>query len=217
MSRVAIGFASLFPLCQPVLQAQTLAVSVETGISTTQLATPDDYWGARTGWLLGASGSLSVTPWLAVQAGLRLHEKGAADPGMFEMRIRYLEFPFLVHIGLGAAAWRVRPLVTAGLAPATELSCAARAVPPYIPEAPVPPMRPMNCISDRTDLWDLGLLAGAGAELRIGSLRGALVVQYTRGVHDIASGYPMGFPVRNRATSIILSASMPVSHRRPSH
>ena len=207
MTRIAVACAALLPLCHPLLRAQTLAVGVEAGISTTQLVTPDDYWGSRRGWLLGASGSVSLTPWLALQAGLRVHEKGAADPGSFEMRIRYLEVPLLVRIGLGGAAWRVRPLVTVGLAPATELSCAAWEVPPSIAVAPPPPMRPMDCISDRTDRWDVGVIAGAGAEVRIGPLRTALVVQRTRGAHNIASGYPGGWPIHNRATSVIVGAS----------
>jgi hypothetical protein len=217
MSKIAIWSATLCVLGSSDLQAQSLALGVEAGVSSTHLATPDDYWGSRLGFLLGASASVSLAPWLAVQAGLRLHEKGAAVPDEFEMRIRYLEVPLLVRLSVGSTAWHFRPVITFGLAPATELSCSARARPMYIPEAPPPPMRPMDCISDRTDRWDLGVVAGAGVEVRLGTLRATVAGQYTSGTHNIASGYPGGFPIHNRATSVVLSTSVPLWPRRPSN
>jgi len=217
MTRRWLRLAFYFSLAPGVLLAQALAVDVEAGVSSTQLTTPDDYWGSRTGWLVGASGSFSITPWLALQAGIRVHEKGAAVPGSFEMRLSYLEFPLLARVAIGPARWPVRPLFAAGFAPARELSCAGRAVPPSIPEAPPPPMRPEDCISQRTDLWDFGLIAGVGVELRLGSLRTALLGQYTNGRHNIASGYPGGFPIHNRAMAVVASASLPIWPGRPSN
>ena len=200
-----------------VALAQSLALNVEAGVSNAQLVTPDNYWGSRFGWLVGASGSVNLTSWLALQGGLRLHEKGAEGPGSFEMRLRYLEFPVLARIALGPANWPLRPLIAFGLAPARELSCAERAVPPSIPEAPPPPARPEDCLSQRTDLWDSGLLAGVGGELRVGHFGMALTLQHVRGTHNIASGYRGGYPIHNRATSVVLSASLPVWHGRPSN
>src|SRR5512142_3408823 len=125
MSRLWLGLASFLSLCPLVLQAQAVAVGVEAGVARTQLATPDDSWGSRLGWVVGTSVSLSQTRWLALRVGIRIHEKGAEVPASFEMRLRYLEFPLLAHFALGRATWPVRPLLTVGLAPARELSCAA--------------------------------------------------------------------------------------------
>jgi hypothetical protein len=148
------------------LLAQSASLGLETGVSRTQLATPDNYWGSRTGYLLGASASLSLTPWLAIQAGVRLQEKGAAVPDTFNMRLRYLEFPILARISLGRSEWPVRPLVSLGVAPATELACAEQELPATLTTASsATAMRPSDCASDRTDLWDVGVVAGTGVEV----------------------------------------------------
>ena len=223
MCKIGLALGTLFVLGNADLKAQALIVGIEAGVSVTQLATPAQNWGSRTGPLLGASASVSFTPWLAVQAGLRLHQKGAAVPGAFEMQIVYLEFPLLMRVGVGSRDWPVRPLVMVGVAPATELSCVAQepavSVSPA-PQSSPPPMASIDCTNYRTDHWDLGVVAGGGVEFRLGRLRAAVVGQYTRGTHNIASGethFAEGFSVYNRATSIVLSIGVPLWERRPSN
>ena len=209
MSKAGLVLGALLVLGSADLTAQAPRVGMELGVSVTQLATPANHWGSHTGPMVGASLSASFAPWLAIQAGLQLHEKGAAVPGAFEMRILYLEFPLLVRVGVGSRDWRVRPLVTFGLAPATELSCNNQLHAALLSlDAASPPSTPVDCIDVRTDHWDLGVVAGGGVEVRLGRLRAAVVGQYTRGTHNIGSGE--GFSVYNRATSIVLSISGPL-------
>ena len=224
MRKIGLVLGALCVLSNANLQAQTLAVSTEAGVSVTQLTTPGQYWGSRTGYLLGASASVSLTSWLAVQAGVRVHEQGAAVPGDFEMRIRYLEVPVLARISIGRTDWLVRPVVMGGVARSTELSCAAQVVPGsgnlQAPLPPTQPMQPIDCIAWRTDLFDYSAVVGAGVEIRLGRLRAALVGQYARGTHNIASGETRlspGFYVYNRATSVVFSVGVPVWQRRPSN
>ena len=214
MRRIGLVLGALLVLGDANLQAQALTLGTEAGVSVTQLASPGRHWDSHTGPLVGASLSASFTPWLAVQAGLRLHEKGAAGPWGYEIRILYLEFPLLVRVGVGSEDWRVRPLGTFGLAPATELSCNEQVyVVPLSLDAASPAFTPTDCTDVRTDHFDLGVVAGGGVEVRLGGLRAAAVGQYTRGTHNIASG--LGFSVYNRATSIVLSVSWPLWDRRP--
>jgi hypothetical protein len=224
MRKVGLVLSALCVIANANLKAQALTVSTEAGVSATQLATPAQYWGSRTGYLVGAFASVSFTPWLAVQAGIRLHEKGAAVPGDFEMRIRYVEFPVLARLSVGSTHWPIRPLAMLGVARATELSCTAQERPfsGYLQASPPPvqPMQPIDCVSWRTDLYDLGVVAAGGVEVRLGRLRAAVVGQYTRGTHNIASGYNQDTPsfwIYNRATSIVLSVGVPLWERRPSN
>src|SRR4030042_5518977 len=85
------------------LPAQAVALGCESGLSTTELSTPGDWWGSRAGWLAGISATVALTPWFALEGHLRVHEKGAETPGTFEMRIRYLEFPLLARFAVGRA------------------------------------------------------------------------------------------------------------------
>ena len=207
----------LLCLASSGLVAQSVSLSLEAGVSATRLATPENHWGSRAGYLLGASASIKLTSWLTIQAGVRFHEKGAAVPDTFEMRIRYLEFPVLLRLGVGRAAWPIRPLFTFGVVQATELSCTGQELPPTLNQGSAAAMRPFDCVSDRTDLWDRGVIAGAGVELRLGPLRAALLGERTVGTHNIASGYPGGFPIHNQATSLVLSIAVPIWERRPSN
>ena len=217
MRKILVLCAILLSVADSDLVAQSVSLGFETGVSSTQLVTPENYWGSRVGYVLGVSASVALSPWLAVQAGLRFHEKGAAVTDTFDMRIRYLEFPILVRFGVGRPEWPIRPLLTFGVAPAAELACAAQGLPPTLSQASASRLVSFDCSSDRTDLWDDGLIAGAGFEVRLGRLRAALLAQRTAGQHNIASGYPYGFPIHNRATSVVLSIAVPIWDPRPSN
>jgi len=214
MGKIRFLFFALPLLGASTVTAQELAVGVETGVTFSHLAaTPDAFRGSRVGYMVGASATLSLTSWVALQAGVRIEEKGAVIPDTFELRLRYLEFPVLVRLRIGGAAWPVRPLLMFGLEPATELSCALR-YRSQVEGYPLGPWQSDNCVDDRTDLWDRGVIAGGGLEIRLGGVRAAMSAQSTIGTHNIASAYGC-CSLENRATTIVFSIAVPLLGPRP--
>ncbi|SRR5713101_914730 len=190
--------------------AQSLAFGAVTGMSSTQLATPGNYFGRRTGFALGGEVTLELGDRIALRAQALVHEKGSSGSGLFNMRIRYLETPILVTVSAMRRTARLRPHLSVGVAPAKELACGGTMERGYFEVPPRPPVPvPLDCSTERTDLWDVGVVGAGGIELRVARLRIGVELRYTKGTHNIASGYaPLGFPVKNSATSLLVTTAL---------
>lgn len=162
---------------------------------------------SRSGASAGIVLRVGITPWFALQGEGLYSEKGFEERPDFRMWMAYVEMPLLVRATAPGGFAGLRPVVLAGVVPARELSCGGRTVPAHIPESPPPDPVPLECSSMRTDLFDLGLLAGGGLATRIAGVTLTAEARYTHGMRDIGSGFEF-VEVKNRAVSFLVGGTL---------
>jgi len=162
--------------------------------------TPPEY-GSRTGFLGALSYGRSVNDIVSLHSEIGLVERGSAGTHPdFIMRTAYLEVP--LYIRLDTSVRKAGPLLSllAGGIIAREVSCegtTTAAVP-----IGTPPVVPLDCDRQRTDMLDVAALVGAGVGWRKGVHTWRLELRYTTGLSDISSQRPW----RTKNTGLFLVA-----------
>ena len=190
------------PLSAAVAQEQRSTVGAELGYSRSDLRGADATGvsarqGALTGVYLDAPlvGRLSFRPELlfALKGGRATTDLEGGGTALLDIELAYLEMPILLK--LTPLRRRIRPVLFAGPAPALQIGCDFQVI---LPNQPVSATCAEAGFSVR-DL-DVGLVAGAGMEIRWGQSALALEGRYTTGVRSILRGAE----VRNRAFGVVL-------------
>lgn len=173
------------------MSAQQVAIGFRAGHSISSLVNPSlGKQGTREDFVGGLSGTLILTPWLAVQAEVLRTVRGMRGLDSFDLRMEYLEAPLLVRL-TPARHGRLSALVVFGVAPAGELSCGghARDLGAGLGASPA---RPIDCLGYRTSKGDFGLVAGTAMQVQAGRLAGTAEFRYTHGVRNLSAAYPAG-------------------------
>jgi hypothetical protein len=190
------------PLGVALAQEQRATVGAELGYSRSDLRGADATGitarqGALTGVYLDAPlvGRLSFRPELlfALKGGRATTDLPGGGTALLDIELAYIEMPILLKVT--PLRRRLRPVVFAGPAPALQIGCDFQVI---LPNQPVSATCAEAGFSVR-DL-DLGLVAGAGFEIRWGLSALALETRYTSGLRSILKGAE----VRNRAFGLVL-------------
>jgi hypothetical protein len=190
------------PLGVALAQEQRATVGAELGYSRSDLRGADATGitarqGALTGVYLDAPlvGRLSFRPELlfALKGGRATTDLPGGGTALLDIELAYIEMPILLKVT--PLRRRLRPVVFAGPAPALQIGCDFQVI---VPNQPVSATCAEAGFSVR-DL-DLGLVAGAGFEIRWGLSALALETRYTSGLRSILKGAE----VRNRAFGLVL-------------
>jgi hypothetical protein len=204
-SRARLGTAVwllVMPLGVVVAQGPQKTVGAELGYSRSDLrgagATGiDPRQGALTGVYLEAplGGRLSLRPELlfALKGGQVTGEVGGGS-ALLDIELAYIELPILLK--LTPLRRRLRPVFFAGPAPALRIGCDLQVI---LPDSTV------SATCDEANLGvrelDIGLVAGAGLEIRWPQSALALEARYTAGLRSIRDGED----VRNRAFGLVFA------------
>jgi hypothetical protein len=189
------------PLGVAVGQAQRATVGAELGYSRSDLRGADATGvtvreGALTGVYLEAAlaGRLSLRPELlfALKGGRATTALEGGGTALLDINLAYLEMPILFKIT--PLRRRVRPVLFAGPAPALQIGCDFQVI---LPNQPVSATCAEAGFSVRQ--LDLGLVVGAGAEIRWGQSALSLEARYTSGLRSILQGADL----RNRAFGLV--------------
>jgi outer membrane protein with beta-barrel domain len=191
------------PLGVAVAQGQRATVGAELGYSRSDLRGADATGiqarqGALTGVYLEAPlvGRLRLRPELlfALKGGRATTDVQGGGTALLDIELAYIEMPILLK--LTPLRRRVRPVLFAGPAPALQIGCDFQVI---LPNQPVSATCAEAGFSVR-DL-DLGLVAGAGFEIRWPQSALALEARYTSGLRSILDGAE----VRNRAFGLVFA------------
>jgi len=138
-------------------------------------------------------------------------EKGFTGGSGSQMHLDYVEIPILIRATLPLVLGRVRPVLHAGVAPAREVRCRGWLTGSYSSYGLPPPAvrQSLNCSLNRTRLWDVGAVGGAGFAVGLGDLTLTVESRYSAGLADL---YPISDYtwVKNRALSILLTGTLRV-------
>jgi hypothetical protein len=202
-ARLGIAVCLLaIPLGAAVAQGQRATVGVELGFSRSDLKGAGATGvtarqGALTGVYLDAplAGRLSLRPELlfALKGGRATTDVQGGGTALLDIELAYLEMPILLK--MTPLRRRVRPVLFAGPAPALQIGCDFQVI---LPNQPVSATCAEAGFSIRQ--LDLGMVAGAGLEIRWGQSALALETRYTSGLRSILKGAE----VRNRAFGLVL-------------
>jgi hypothetical protein len=185
-----------------VPQRQRATVGAELGYSRSDLTGSGATdvtarQGALTGVYLEAPlvGRLSLRPELlfALKGGRATTDTPAGGTALLDIELAYLELPILFKVT--PLRRRIRPVLFAGPAPALQIGCDSQVI---VPNQPVSATCAEAGFSVRE--LDLGLVAGAGLEIRWGQSALALEGRYTSGLRSLLEGSE----VRNRAFGVVL-------------
>jgi hypothetical protein len=190
------------PLGAAVAQGQRATVGAELGYSRSDFKGADatgvtGRQGALTGVYLDAplAGRLSLRPELlfALKGGRATTDVQGGGTALLDIELAYIEMPILFK--LTPLRRRVRPVLFAGPAPALQIGCDFQVI---LPGQPVSATCAEAGFSVRE--LDLGLVAGAGLEIRWGQSALALEARYTSGLRSLLEDAE----VRNRAFGVVL-------------
>ena len=138
-------------------------------------------------------------------------EKGFTEGSGYQMHLGYVEIPILIRAKLPLVLGTVRPVLHAGVAPAQEVLCSGRTSGIFLAFGPPRPpvFEPLDCSHNRTRLWDVGAMGGAGFSFDLGEVSATVETRYSAGLVNL---YPnsQGHRSENRGWSILLSAAFPV-------
>lgn len=180
------------------------AVGAEVGYSRSDLTGSDarqlrSRQGALTGVFLQLplGGPLSLRPEVlfSLKGGRARAQLDSATTVPLEIELAYIEVPVLLRATIPGG--RVRPTIFGGPAPSLQIGCDLRAVDPAQPV-------PASCgESDFTRFrdFDIGIVAGAGVEVRWPQSALALEARYNLGLRSLLSA----FEVKNRAFGLVLA------------
>jgi hypothetical protein len=180
------------------------AVGGEVGYSRSDLAGGDaERVRSRQGALTGVymqvplAGPLSIRPEILFALKGGRVQTAVEGGGSIELDIglAYLELPVLLRAG--PRRGRFRPVVFGGPAPALQIGCDVQIA---------DPSTPASATCDETELpafrgFDVGIVAGAGFEVRWPQSALALEGRYTTGLRSVLNDVD----VRNRQFGIVLS------------
>jgi len=233
MRTLALSLIAFAILSASHARAQTITVGSKTGLDGTRIqlaGLAPTRLGLVTGATVGVEflrGALGLQlEALGAQKGAGVFElyrqgpfapvlpTGLAQERVLQARLGYLEIPLLVKLAPPVPSARVRPIVLFGVAPAFEFSCGgqvATGIGTLSFTQPAAFSRPLDCNELRSDRMDWSTIGAAGIEVT--SSRGALTleVRNTHGYHNIASGYNGCCGTYNRAWSVLVGASVPLS------
>jgi hypothetical protein len=154
--------------------------------------------GALTGVYLEAPlvGRLSLRPELlfALKGGRATTDVEGGGTALLDIELAYIEMPILFKVT--PIRRRIRPVLFAGPAPALQIGCDFQVT---LPGQPVSPTCTEAGFAVRE--LDLGLVAGAGLEIRWPQSALALEARYTSGLRSILDGAE----VRNRAFGVVFA------------
>jgi hypothetical protein len=191
------------PLGVAAAQGPRSTVGAELGYSRSHLRGADATGiearqGALTGVYLEAPlvGRLSLRPELlfALKGGRATTDVQGGGTALLNIELAYLEMPILFKVT--PIRHRVRPVLFAGPAPALQIGCDFQVT---LPSQPVSATCAEAGFAVRE--LDLGLVAGAGFEIRWPQSALALEARYTSGLRSILDGAE----VRNRAFGVVLA------------
>lgn len=180
------------------------SVGGEVGYSRSDLGGPDaERVRSRQGALTGVYMQLPLTGPLSLRPEILFALKGGraqADVeggGSIELDIglAYIEMPLLLRAG--PRRGRFRPVVFGGPAPALQIGCDVQIADPNTP---------VRATCDETALpafrsFDVGIVGGAGLEVRWPQSALALEARYTTGLRSVLNDVD----VRNRSFGVVLS------------
>lgn len=168
------------------LFAQELSVGVKVGPNAARqvgwCCGESNPFDSRLGLTGGATGTIGLVGPIGLQVELLYAGKGMRGSPAFQLRLNYLEAPVLMRV-MPARRQAVRPVILLGVAPAFELSCTARALPPE--PASAGPTEPVDCGDYRATKVDLGLVGGIGADVRVRGVVWTAEARYTYGIRDL--------------------------------
>jgi hypothetical protein len=186
-----------------VAQRPRATVGAELGYSRSDLKGADatgiePRQGALTGVYLEAPlvGRLRLRPELlfALKGGSATADVEGGGTALLDIELAYIEMPILLK--LTPIRRRIRPVVFAGPAPALRIGCDFQVT---LPGQPVSATCEEAGFGVRE--FDLGLVAGAGLEIRWPQSALALEARYTAGLRTILQGAE----IRNRAFGLVLA------------
>jgi hypothetical protein len=190
------------PLGGAAAQVPRATVGAELGYSRSDLKGADATGiqarqGALTGVYLEAPvlGRLSLRPELlfALKGGRASTALQAGGTALLDIELAYIELPILLKVT--PVRRRVRPVIFAGPAPALQIGCDLQVI---------LPTQTLSRTCDEASLsvreLDLGLVAGAGLEIRWPQSALALEARYTSGLRSILDGGE----IHNRAFGLVL-------------
>ncbi len=191
------------PLAAAVAQGPRSTVGAELGYSRSDLKGADatgieSRQGALTGVYLEAplGGRMSLRPELlfALKGGRATTDLETGGTAVLDIELAYIEMPILLK--LTPIRRRIRPVLFAGPAPALQIGCDLQAILPN---------QTVSSTCDKANVavheMDIGLVAGAGLEIRWPQSALALEARYTSGLRSILDGAE----VRNRAFGVVFA------------
>jgi hypothetical protein len=196
--------------------AQVITVGAKVGVNTATLAQTSnllDSWSgeARIGFVGGATFAVGLGKIIGIRLEAIYAEKGTGTEGM-QMRSRYLEAPILVTATIPTRA-AIRPIFLAGVVPSIEISCGGWTRPMgigLVPEAPPPPLEPLDCTTMRTNRDDLGGVLGGGIQLAFSRWSFTAELRYTESLTDIGRYFEFG-TIHNRTFAILVGTALQIS------
>lgn len=199
-SALGIGFLLMLALLiQPGGLSAQVAVGGGAGLTFTNLTgddVGDDEFDSRTGFYIGGSLGLPLTPMFGIGTGAYYVQKGAKEPvGDDELKLEYLEVPILLQVTPTQADRPVAVSLFLGPNLGFNLSCDQGGSEP-------------DC-SDSVKSFELGLLAGAGLAFGLGE----------RATFSVNGGLDLGLTsisdeedenIKNTAYFVGIGVSVPV-------
>lgn len=180
------------------------AVGAEVGYSRSDLAGGDarqlkSRQGALTGVFLQMplGGPLSLRPEVlfALKGGRAQAPLDSTRTVPLEIELAYIEMPVLLRATIPGG--RVRPTIFGGPAPSLQIGCDLRSADPAQPVQATCGEANFTLFRD----FDIGLVAGAGVEVRWPQSALALEARYNLGLRSLLSD----FDVKNRAFGLVLA------------
>lgn len=213
MSKTALLLSMLTLAAVSPAGAQSVTVGAKLGANMAKLVRRSDLLDprsdeARIGFVAGATLTVDLGKVVGIQLEAMYAEKGTAIDDL-RMRSRYLEVPILVTATLPTRAV-VRPVLLAGVVASIEISCGGWTRPGYIPEAPLPPLEPLDCATMRTNRDDLGAVLGGGIELAFSRWRLTVEARYTESLTNLARHFEFG-TLHNRTFAILVGTALQIS------
>lgn len=159
------------------------------------------------GTVFGGLTTVRMTPWLSLQGEVLLTRKGGGlvsdlggDLGDFRLEIAYIELPLGARAFLRGPTHRVRPVLFGAVAPAFRIGCELEAV-----------VR-VTCedlgAGEALQWFDLGVVAGAGVEVRVADSWLRLSLRLDEGLTNMIVEGPGSGTLRNRQLALLVGMSL---------
>jgi hypothetical protein len=207
MRTTLAGGLALLAVVPQLGAAQTLNTHLRLGaaVSTLPGFPPGYNASSRTGLQSGVGVTLRLAPVLAVQLQVQYTQKGAriGDGGVW---LDYVEVPVLLRLSLPRRVVGTTVSALFGVAPAHEVRCGYRGIPPndMLIIFPVPPpVQDLDCSLLRSHLNDLGVVAGVAVERAVPAGYLTLELQFNRGTRNIAAPWRQQ-AISNRSLALLL-------------
>jgi len=172
-----------------------IAIGIKGGANLSNFSVTEDGgepelpYDSRTGFLLGATVGVTVTPWLAVQLEGRYSQKGTKQTEndvIASLRLSYIDVPLIAKAYIPTKGSPVMPYLYAGGFVGFETSCGLTTSGAVSVD--------LDC--ETADVGrqsnDYGVVFGGGTDVRLGPGAVTLDIEYSLGLRNLAEDQEIG-------------------------